>query len=52
MIDIDSISEEKLLAAISYGESSINDDYEEMAGIAFAILRRRDAANKTTVHNS
>ncbi|WP_229669388.1 hypothetical protein [Legionella impletisoli] len=48
-IKIDSVSEEKLLAAIAYGESSTMDNYEEMAGIAYAVIRRRNAARKSSV---
>lgn len=44
IINPDEVSEEKLLAAIAYGESSVMDNYEEMAVIAYATLRRRDAA--------
>ncbi|KTD75212.1 hypothetical protein Lwal_3253 [Legionella waltersii] len=44
IINPDEVSEEKLLAAIAYGESSAMDNYEEMAAIAYATLRRRDAA--------
>lgn len=49
IINTDAVSEEKLLAAIAYGESSTRDDYEEMAGIAYATLRRRDAAHMSSV---
>jgi len=42
--NIDNVSELKLLAAIAYGESHWSDVYEEMAGIASAAIRRRDAA--------
>lgn len=50
IINTDSVSEEKLLAAMVYGEASTLDDYEEMAGIAYAITRRRDAANMLSVN--
>ena len=49
IIDTDLVSEEKLLAAIAYGESSTRDSYEEMAGIAYATLRRRDVAHMPSV---
>jgi len=48
-IKVDSVPEEKLLAAIAYGESSTMDNYEEMAAIAYAVIRRRDAAGKSSV---
>jgi hypothetical protein len=41
--DIMNVSEVKLLAAIVYGEAHASEIYEEMAGIASAIVRRRDA---------
>ncbi len=47
--DIDNVSELKLLAAIAYGESHWSNVYEEMAGIASATIRRRDAAHLETV---
>lgn len=50
-INLNEISEEKLLAGIAYGESSIRNSYEEMAGIASAIIRRRDAARLKTVNS-
>lgn len=46
--DIDNTSEIKLLAAIAYGESHWSNVYEEMAGIASAVVRRRDAAHLET----
>lgn len=49
IIKPDEVSEEKLLAAIAYGESSVMDNYEEMAGIAYATIRRRDAAKMPSV---
>ena len=49
-INVNEVSEEKLLAGIAYGESSIKNSYEEMAGIASATLRRRDAARQKTVN--
>jgi len=42
--DTENISELKLLAAIAYGEASVDGIYEEMAGIASATIRKRDAA--------
>lgn len=50
-INVNDVSEEKLLAGIAYGESSIKNSYEEMAGIASATLRRRDAARQQTVNS-
>lgn len=50
IINTDLVSEEKLLAAIAYGEASTLDNYEEMAGIAYATIRRRDAAHKFSVN--
>lgn len=47
----ENISELKLLAAIAYGESSVNDLYQEMPGIASATIRRRDAAHMTSVND-
>jgi hypothetical protein len=41
--DIDAVSEEKLLAAIAYGESHWTNNREEMFAIASATIRRRDA---------
>lgn len=49
IINTDAVSEEKLLAAIAYGESSSRDNFEEMAGIDYATLRRRDAAHMSSV---
>ncbi len=49
--DIENISELKLLAAIAYGESSVNDVYEEMAGVTSATIRRRDAARFQSVND-
>lgn len=48
--DTENISEFKLLAAIVYGEASVNNIYEEMAGIASAVIRRRDAAKQKSVN--
>lgn len=48
-IKIDSFTEEKLLAGITYGESSTLNNYKEMAAIAYAVIRRRDAARKPSV---
>lgn len=44
------VSEKKLLAAIAYGESSGLNNYEEMAAIASATVRRRDSAHKSSVN--
>lgn len=49
IINPDVVPEEKLLAAIAYGESHWSNVYEEMAGITSAIIRRRDAAHLKTV---
>lgn len=48
--DINHVSEVKLLAAIVYGESHASEIYEEMAGIASAVIRRRDAEGLATVN--
>lgn len=48
--DLENVSEEKLLAAMAYGESHWSNVYEEMAGIASAIIRRRDAAGFESVN--
>lgn len=48
--DIDNVSEEKLLAAIAYGEAHRTNVYEEMAGIASASVRRRDATHAKTIN--
>lgn len=48
--EIVKFSELRLLAAIAYGESHWSNVYEEMAGIASAVIRRRDAANFDTVN--
>lgn len=37
------VSEEKLLAAIVYGEASVNSTFEEKAAIANAVIRFRDS---------
>jgi len=50
IINTDAVSEEKLLAAIAYGESSTRDSYKEMAAIAYATIRRRDAAHMPSVN--
>jgi hypothetical protein len=47
--DIENVSEVKLLAAIAYGESHWSNVYEEMAGVASAIIRKRDAGSFSTV---
>lgn len=44
--DIDSVPETQLLAAIVYGESSVQQVKEEMYGIASAMIRKRDAWKK------
>lgn len=49
-VELNTISEEKLLAAIAYGEASLLDNFEEMAGIANATIRRRNAAHMPTVN--
>ena len=49
-ISLNEIPEEKLLAGIAYGESSTQDNFEEMAAIASAIIRRRDAAHMPSVN--
>ncbi|NHR03890.1 hypothetical protein HA052_01650 [Chromobacterium haemolyticum] len=41
--DINAVTQEKLLAAIVYGESSVQQVKEEMYGIASAMVRKRDA---------
>lgn len=48
--DPTTVSEEKMLAAIAYGESHWSNDYEEMAGIASAVLRRMDAKGYKTIN--
>jgi hypothetical protein len=40
-------ADEELLAAVSYGEASVLDVFEEMAAIASVIVRQRDARNTT-----
>ncbi len=47
--NIENVSEVKLLAAIAYAESHWSNVYEEMAGIASATIRRRDAAHSKSV---
>jgi hypothetical protein len=47
--DIENVSEVKLLAAVAYGESHWSNVYKEMAGIASAVIRRRDAAHLKTI---
>lgn len=44
------VPEIKLLAAIAYGEAHASDTYEEIAGIASAIIRRRDAGKFSSVN--
>lgn len=48
--DITKVSEVKLLAAMAYGEAHASETYEEMAGIASAIIRRRDAGKFSSVN--
>ncbi|KTC64966.1 Uncharacterised protein (plasmid) [Legionella adelaidensis] len=48
--DIENVPEEKLLAAIVYGESHWSNVYEEMAGIASAIIRKRDALHLDSIN--
>lgn len=48
--DIENVSEVKLLAAMAYGESHWSNVYEEMAGIASAIVRKRDALHFVSVN--
>jgi hypothetical protein len=50
IINTETVTEEKLLAAIAYGESSTRDSFEEMAAIAYATIRRRDAARVSSVN--
>ena len=50
IINTDAVSEEKLLAAIAYGESSTKDSYEEMAAIAYATIRRKDATHMASIN--
>lgn len=44
-------TEEKLLAGIVYGESSTQYNFNEMAAIASAVVRRRDAVKQSSVNN-
>lgn len=48
--NINYTNELKLLAAIAYGESHWSNVYEEMAGIASAAIRRRDAAGFNSIN--
>ena len=48
--DLSRVSEVKLLAAIAYGEAHWSNVYEEIAGIASAIIRRRDAEGFESVN--
>ncbi len=49
-INLNEVAEEKLLAGVAYGEASTQDNFEEMAAIASAIIRRRDAAHVSSVN--
>ncbi|GGI82273.1 hypothetical protein [Legionella impletisoli] len=49
-VDLNTISEEKLLAGIAYGEASTLNNFAEMAAIASATVRRRNAAHQLTVN--
>ncbi|WP_439683601.1 hypothetical protein MNJPNG_16045 [Cupriavidus oxalaticus] len=42
-------SEERLLAAIAYGESSTRDQYEEMAALASVMVRQMKARGYSTI---
>jgi membrane-bound lytic murein transglycosylase MltF len=44
------VSEEQLLAAIAYGESHWSNVYEEMAAIASATVRKKEAKGYKTVN--
>jgi len=44
------VSEPQLLAAIVYGEASVNSTFEEKAAIANAIIRKRNAMGFATVN--
>lgn len=44
-------SEERLLAAIAYGEASTQDNYEEMAAIASVMVRQMKARGYTTIRS-
>ena len=46
-IDEPANSNLKLLAAVTYGEGSTKDNYEEMAGIASVLVRQKKARNTT-----
>ena len=48
--NLEHVTEVKLLAAIAYGEASVANVYQEMAGIASATIRRRDAAKFSSVN--
>jgi len=48
--DPENASEEQLLAAIAYGESHWSNNYEEMAAIASATLRRKKAKGFKTIN--
>ncbi|MDX1838858.1 hypothetical protein DIZ81_13970 [Legionella taurinensis] len=49
LADPKDVSEIKLLAAIAYGEARTNN-YEEIAAIANAIVRRRDSWDVSTIN--
>ncbi|PZX25393.1 hypothetical protein C7416_108133 [Cupriavidus phytorum] len=42
-------SEERLLAAIAYGESSTRDQYEEMAALASVMVRQMKARGYASI---
>lgn len=44
------VSEAQLLAAIVYGEASVNSPFEEKAAIANAVIRKRDAYHYASVN--
>lgn len=48
--DPQNVSEEQLLAAIAYGESHWSNIYEEMAAIASATLRSKEAKHYKTIN--
>ncbi|WP_133131234.1 hypothetical protein [Legionella yabuuchiae] len=49
-MDLNTVSEEQLLAGIAYGEASTLNNFAEMAAIASATVRRRNAAHQPTVN--
>ena len=46
----ETVSEYQLLAAIVYGEASVNSSFEEKAAIANAVIRKRDALGFATIN--